>query len=254
MPTPAPLDRRVFLAHVGRITLGMAVLGVGAACGTSSDEGTRPGTTPTAAGTTPPGQGLGDQGWHRVPLGFVSAYVLLREGTAAVVDTGVEGSTGDIESVLTAAGAGWDAVAHVLLTHRHPDHVGSLAAVLERTPGAVAYAGKDDIAAITARQEITAVGDGDQVFGLEVVATPGHTAGHISVLDPVGGVLVAGDALNGVGGAVAGPNPDFSEDMAQAVASVRKLAGLSFDTVLFGHGEPVEGDASAQVAALAGEL
>ena len=39
--------------------------------------------------------------------------------------------------------------------------------------------------------------DGDEVFGLQIVATPGHTAGHVATFDPDSGVLVAGDAFPG---------------------------------------------------------
>jgi glyoxylase-like metal-dependent hydrolase (beta-lactamase superfamily II) len=92
------------------------------------------------------------------------------------------------------------------------------------------------------------------VFGLEIIATPGHTPGHICVLDPIGGLLVAGDALNGNAGGVVGPNPQFSADMSMANESVKKLAAFTFDTILFGHGEPVIGGADDQVAALAAGL
>ncbi|HJM88610.1 MAG TPA: MBL fold metallo-hydrolase [Dehalococcoidia bacterium] len=87
-----------------------------------------------------------------------------------------------------------------------------------------------------------------------MVETPGHTPGHISLIDPTGGLLLAGDALNGSGNGIAGPNPRFTPDMAQANESVRKLATRSFETAVFGHGDPVEGNASALVATLAAGL
>jgi glyoxylase-like metal-dependent hydrolase (beta-lactamase superfamily II) len=187
-----------------------------------------------------------------VNLGFVSAYVLVRSGEAAVVDTGVAGSEADIEAALVAAGLGWDSVGHVILTHLHPDHIGSAAAVMTAAPDAVGYAGAADIPAISAPRPLTAVDDGDRVFDLRIVATPGHTPGHISVLDDVGGILVAGDALNTAGGLASGPNPQFTPDMDTAMASVAKLAGFGFETLLVGHGDPVTSGASAQVAELAG--
>ena len=97
---------------------------------------------------------------------------------------------------------------------------------------------------------LTAVGDGDEVFGLRVVTTPGHTAGSISVLDPAGGLLVAGDALRTDAGKAALPGAQFTIDMAQAKRSIVKLGGLAFDTLLVGHGEPIAGGASASVAEL----
>ncbi len=80
--------------------------------------------------------------------------------------------------------------------------------------------------------------------------TPGHTAGHISLLDPSASVLVAGDAINGSSGGVVGPNPDFSEDHTQALATVAGLVGYGFETIYFGHGEPVMSGGSALVTQL----
>ena len=119
---------------------------------------------------------------------------------------------------------------------------------------ATAFAGAGDLAAITAPRPLVAVGDGDRVFDLEIIETPGHTPGHISVLSNDASLLIAGDALNGENGAVIGANPQFSSDMTVANLSVRKLAGYRFDTVVFGHGEPVESNADAMVAQLADSL
>jgi glyoxylase-like metal-dependent hydrolase (beta-lactamase superfamily II) len=98
---------------------------------------------------------------------------------------------------------------------------------------------------------VQVAGDHDLVDGIRVVATPGHTMGHIAVLDDVGGILVAGDALGTSGGTLTGSNPSFTEDADAAKASVVKLGNLTFETLLVGHGEPILEGASAQVAALA---
>jgi glyoxylase-like metal-dependent hydrolase (beta-lactamase superfamily II) len=196
----------------------------------------------------------GGSSFERVDLGFVSAYLLYRGGEAALVDTGVAGSEADIETALASIGLGWDAVGHVIVTHKHPDHQGSLGAVLALAPSAQVYAGAQDIPAMEAVASPTAVGDGEQVFGLAIIETPGHTAGHISVLDIAAGILVTGDALNGVGGGVAGPDSGFSEDMTVALESVAKLAGFAYEVALFGHGEPVFAGAAEQVSELASSL
>lgn len=122
------------------------------------------------------------------------------------------------------------------------------------TDGTGAASPADGGGADASGAEAGGLGDGDEVMGLRIVATPGHTAGHVSVLDPAAGLLVAGDALNGDGGGVLGPNPEFSSDMTAADESVRKLAELDFETVVFGHGDPVTGDAAAQVRELAAGL
>ena len=190
--------------------------------------------------------------WERVNLGFVSAYVLVRAGEAAIVDTGTIGSEGAIEASLTGLGLGWDAVGHVILTHLHGDHAGSSDAVMAAAADATGYAGAADLPGIASPRPLTAVADGDRVFDLRIVATPGHTAGSISVFDEVGGIFVAGDALRVENGAPALPGAEFTDDMDVATQSVATVGGLAFETLLVGHGEPIESGAAAQVAALAG--
>jgi glyoxylase-like metal-dependent hydrolase (beta-lactamase superfamily II) len=189
-----------------------------------------------------------------VSFGFVSAYILARAGEAVIVDTGVSGSAPQIETGLGALGLDWSAVGHVIVTHAHPDHQGSLAEVLARAPEAMAYAGAADVPSISAPRTVTAVSDGDRVLELQIIETPGHTPGHISVLDPAGRVLLVGDALNGEGGGVVGPNPEFSDDMTAANETVVKLAELDFETILFGHGDPIEAGAADLVRELAASL
>jgi glyoxylase-like metal-dependent hydrolase (beta-lactamase superfamily II) len=268
------ITRRAFLKDLGQGTLAVAILGL-SVTSCSSESGSddavadptsttsdappstnQPAPTTPAGSTTSTSSGLSADSltWERVNLGFVSAYLLVRRGEVAIVDTGVAGSTGAIEDSLAAVGSGWADVANVIVTHLHADHIGSLGDVLASAPDAAGFAGGPDIPSISSPRPLTPVGDGDTVFGLEIIATPGHTPGSISVLDAGAGVLVAGDAMNGIDGGVGGANPQFSTDMELADESVRKLAGFAFDTVLFGHGEPVVGGAGPLVAELAANL
>lgn len=286
------LSRRLFLRELGRGTVAVAVLGptVIACSGNSVDDAVTPSSTAPTATTTPSTTvagggppvstaGTGPQAstpdeeasattadeetqvseelqlrWERVSLGFVSAYVLARGNEVAIVDTGTQGSSDQIEQALVTLGANWDDVDHVILTHLHGDHVGGLGGILDAAPSAIAYAGEADVSGISSPRTVTAVNDGDEVFGLQVIGTPGHTAGHISVLDPTAGFLVAGDALNESNGMIVGPNPSFSSDVGEANRSVAKLATSDFHTAVFGHGEPFVGEASEAVVALARTL
>ncbi len=253
-----PVSRRWLVTQAGAGTVAIAVLGL---AGCSRDE------TPNGAAGTPSGRsGSDDPGgeatsgpslgaeltWQRVELGFVSAFVLVRGDEAAVVDTGVEGSEQAIGDVLASAGPGWAGVRHVVLTHRHPDHAGSVGGILDLAAGATAYVGAEDLAGLDV-SGLRPLADGDEVFGTRIVATPGHTAGHMAVFDPDTGVLVAGDALTNPG-TLSGPSPEFTEDMDVAVASVRALAELAPSIVLVGHGEPVTEGAADALAALAASL
>jgi len=265
------IDRRAFLADLGHGAVAIALVTM-AGCSPSalgspsprassaSSAGTGPtpssglggpaGASPPAASSPPASGGSGGVTWERVNLGFVSAYLLVRGGEAALVDTGVGGSEGAIGASLTGLGLGWDALAHLILTHHHNDHQGSAAAVLASAPQAVVYAGTEDVARIVVGPPVTAVADGATVFDLQIVATPGHTPGSISVLDPVGGVLVVGDAMGTNDGRPTLPGAQFSDDMDVARQSIVKLGGLTFETLLVGHGDPITSGASGLVAEL----
>ncbi len=226
------------------------------------DSTTSVGVTSTTAGSTSTTSPNGQTQWARANLGFVSAYILYRNNEAALVDTGQAGAEGDIEAALDTVGLGWDSVTSVILTHKHGDHAGSAMAVAGLATNSNIYVGEGDLAAIgpiesdDGTQGPVSVRDGDSVFGLEVIETPGHTPGSISVLDRTAGILVAGDAMNTTSGALASAsgNPQFTEDLALADASVRKLAGFDFEIVLVGHGEPILTGGSDEVNALAEDL
>ena len=49
------------------------------------------------------------------------------------------------------------------------------------------------------------------------------------------------------------PGAQFTEDMDEAKRSIAKLAELGFETLLVGHGDPIENGASAAVAELAAQ-
>jgi glyoxylase-like metal-dependent hydrolase (beta-lactamase superfamily II) len=242
-PMSPQLSRRAFLFDVGRGAFAIAVVGLA---------GCTLGGTPRRDPSTVPG----DAAWQRLSLddGFVSAYVLVRSGEAAVVDVGgpnpddpLVGNRDDILAALEAVGLGWGDVGHVILTHFHLDHAGIAAAVLEAAPDAQGYAGAEDIPRIVVPRPLVPVVDGDKVFDLRIVTTPGHTPGHIAVLDETLGVLVVGDALTTNDGRPTSWPIGSTEDPEEAQRSVAKLAALDFETLFVGHGEPIQSGAAALV-------
>lgn len=253
-------SRRVGRRWVIKQTLGGAVgFAVLAVTGCGNDEEPSAGDAEPESDASPsepqstPTEDLEELQWSRVDLGFVSAYVLVRGREAAVVDTGDGGDAEAIRQVLQDSDTDWDGVRHVILTHKHPDHVGSLSEVLEAAPAATAYIGAADADDVESPRLMQPVQDSDEVFGLQIVATPGHTAGHISVFDPGTRVLVAGDALTNQG-SLGGSPPEFTENAKNAADSVAKLAALKPEAILVGHGEPVEDDAADALQKLAKSL
>ncbi len=146
----------------------------------------------------------------------------------------------------------------VVCTHHDGDHVGGLATLLDRVDAVVATH-RDEAPFLRGdRDPIT--GDGDRytpvtvdlelVDGvriptlagpMEIVATPGHTPGHSSLVFPDAGLLIAGDALVADGTApIEGPKPEFTAEMDRAMESVDRLADLDIEQTLCYHGGYVE--------------
>jgi glyoxylase-like metal-dependent hydrolase (beta-lactamase superfamily II) len=86
-----------------------------------------------------------------------------------------------------------------------------------------------------------------------VVASPGHTPGHIAFFDTRSGTLIAGDALVTIGGlrisgdaSAAFPIINWATwHKPTAVASARRLLELQPKTIAVGHGKPITVNAVA---------
>ena len=79
--------------------------------------------------------------------------------------------------------------------------------------------------------------------GIEIIHTPGHMPGHISLYLPASKTLIAGDAVVASSGKLEIANPQFTMDMEAAIRSVRLL--LKYDTrqLICYHGGLFAGDA-----------
>ena len=72
--------------------------------------------------------------------------------------------------------------------------------------------------------------------GCEVIDTPGHTPGHISLYLPAQGTVVTGDAMVLEQGLPAVANPQFAFDLAAAQASLERLVDLGAARYICYHG------------------
>ena len=100
---------------------------------------------------------------------------------------------------------------------------------------------------------------GERIGSLEVVASPGHTPGHVALLDTRDRSLYCGDAYSTLGGVAtsAKPNPLFplpgmvTWHRPTALASARSLRALEPARLAPGHGKVVEGPLAAMDDAIA---
>jgi len=88
----------------------------------------------------------------------------------------------------------------------------------------------------------------DVLGGVRVLHTPGHTAGHLSLLLPALSLLIAGDLMRLEDGAIRESPSGYAADADQSLASARAAAGLGFAAFVGYHGGSVVGGAEALLA------
>jgi glyoxylase-like metal-dependent hydrolase (beta-lactamase superfamily II) len=225
-------------------------------------------------------------GVYRLGTEWVGWYLIV-DDAVTIVDCGFPGYYDQLPSALAELDRPPGSVAAVVITHYHNDHVGSAERIRAETgatvyvpagdaegvrsgkvplPGGLAaslwrpsmmrymaHAVRNGGAGMTPVKELRTYEDGEELAGgLRAVHTPGHTAGHCSLLDERRGVLFAGDALATVSflSGETGPRAmPFNEDTAQARESLSRLEPLSAGVVVVGHGDPFEGTPAEAVAA-----
>ena len=86
--------------------------------------------------------------------------------------------------------------------------------------------------------------------GVEVIYTPGHTPGHVSLFVKEEKLLIAGDELRVEQGELVGPSEPVTPDMETANASLEKLADYDIDHVICYHGGYYGTNASERIKEL----
>ena len=134
-----------------------------------------------------------------------------------------------IRAILKAKG--WK-LSHILVTHHHADHTQGIASLKAET-GCTVIGPAAEAAKIACLDKTVREGDAFEFAGVrvEVIDTPGHTAGHITYWLPSETVAFAGDTLFAVGcGRV------IEGNMQQMWTSLAKIAKLPPATVVYcGH-------------------
>ena len=210
-----------------------------------------------------------------IPLGFVNAF-LIDGDDLTLIDTGIPGSGEKILQAVHELDKQPADIRHILVTHCHSDHTGSLATLKEAT-SAPAYMHPTDAALVRVGESMRPykpspnilhklmvrllmqsrpsgiepvaieheVEDGaelDIAGGIKAIHAPGHCAGQLAFLWPHhGGVLFAADTASNMlrlGWAI------IYEDLEEGKRSLAKLATLDFEVACFGHGQAIVGGAA----------
>jgi len=215
---------------------------------------------------------------HRIGNDIVASYLIVTPEGITLVDAGLPGMYADLRREVDAIGRSLDDIRGVILTHGDSDHVG-FAERLRRehgVPVSVHAADADrarggdkpksamgpfrlgpllSFATFGIRKgmrpqwltEVREVADGETLDlpgSPRIVGMPGHSPGSVAVFSPEVRAVFVGDALTTrhvlTGRTGPGPAP-FTDDPAEALASLDRLAGLDADWVLPGHGPAFHG-------------
>lgn len=193
---------------------------------------------------------------------FVYSYLIYGE-TITLIDTGVAGGEVRIFEYIRSTGRNPSEIALIILTHSHPDHIGSARAIQRATGCSIAAhraerAWIEDVDLQNRERPVpgfaTFVGgpvqidneleNGDAIEPdetrageMQVFYTPGHSAGSISLFLHNEGALFSGDAIP-----VAGDLPVY-DDAVLSVRSVKNLKAIrGIQVLLSAWDEPRRGD------------
>jgi glyoxylase-like metal-dependent hydrolase (beta-lactamase superfamily II) len=220
---------------------------------------------------------------YQLPLGGSCSFLVV-DDAVTVIDAGRRGSGRRILECLASLGRSAEEISQIVSTHYHLDHISGIAHLKENSAASVAVH-QTEVAFVQGGSPLPSpfqnpalsllmapfswlfrppsfsvdlsLQDGDRLGplgGIEVIHTPGHTPGSISLYFRQQGVLIAGDALECRGGKIGLPAPLFTRDMTQAKESIRRLASFDFDVLCFSHFPPIMEGASQALRSFAETL
>jgi glyoxylase-like metal-dependent hydrolase (beta-lactamase superfamily II) len=197
------------------------------------------------------------------PINF---YIFEEMHELTLIDTGLQSSFNGIVRTIEKIDK---PLTNIILTHAHGDHLGSLDRLKETFPHACVSMSTRDHRLLKGDKSLdpkepqtpikgdvpknlTTVPDrllkeGDRIGSLEVIDTPGHTPGSISLFCPLNRSMFVGDAMQTRGKmAVAGqfvlqfPFPAFGTwNKEMSLESAKKILKLKPSLLAVGHGSVI---------------
>jgi glyoxylase-like metal-dependent hydrolase (beta-lactamase superfamily II) len=209
-------------------------------------------------------------------FGFVNAYLVAEEDGLTLVDTVIPGSAKAIQAAAAKLGA---PIVRIALTHAHTDHIGSLDALHALLPDAEVLISTRDARLLAkdltldpeepqtkirgglsgaATRPTRTFEEGELVGSLQVIATPGHTPGHVSFLDPRTNTLICGDAFSTFGGVATSAKLYWKFPLTAPATwnkpteleSAKKLLALNPEHLAPGHGKIVDSPTAVMAKAI----
>ena len=202
---------------------------------------------------------------------FINSYALINDDSSVtLVDCGLAGSYKKLIPDLARIGKHPKDVKNVLFTHAHDDHVGGASEMIIKCeiPNVMMHEEDSDLASqgktppvdtshfsgkvmaklpkkgyepfvVTRRlKDLEII---DTAGGLQVIHTPGHTLGHISLLHLESETLITGDSIFNMTSRMTWALSGFCVNYKQSQDTARKFLNLDFRNACFTHGPEIKG-------------
>jgi glyoxylase-like metal-dependent hydrolase (beta-lactamase superfamily II) len=208
--------------------------------------------------------------------------IISDEHEMILIDCGYPGFWPLIKEAATNEGLDISKLTKVIITHHDFDHMGALAQIKRELPNVQIMASIDDEKYISWKEKSLRLQQAEAIYdtlpesekanakafqnmlesvetvkvdvclqdkdiidvlgGMEIIATPGHMPGHISLYVKEKQVLIAGDAVVIENGILTIANPQYTLDMDEAKKSIKKLMNYNIDQIICYHGGVYTGD------------
>jgi glyoxylase-like metal-dependent hydrolase (beta-lactamase superfamily II) len=208
----------------------------------------------------------------------VHPVIIFNDTDLVLCDTGYPDQVKEIGDELKKYGFSFNDITKIIITHHDHDHIGSLSELRRLNKHLVVISSKEELPFIEGQKKSLrilqaeeynkklsgkelefgiqfvnylktiqnckvdlAVNDGDYIIpGLKIIATPGHTPGHVSLFDEYNHVFISGDALAIENNKFIIANPEFTLDIERCIESISKIISLKPQKVICCHGGVME--------------
>ncbi len=215
--------------------------------------------------------------WTFETLQLGRVYAIQDEDGLTLIDTGLASAVPKIVKELKTISREPTDIKRIIITHAHPDHIGGLPKLKELSGAQVLcghrekpYVAGSIYAPVAPKKDLKGllklvpfkpqkiVGTPvDEVLhswetlpmvmgGLQVIDTPGHSPGAISLWQPHWRMLFCGDVVMNAP-KLRLPFAPFTADMRENIRSLQRISELEPSLICFGHGPPLLTDAAPQL-------
>ncbi|MNI19018.1 putative metallo-hydrolase YflN [compost metagenome] len=212
----------------------------------------------------------------------ITPILLQDECDMILIDCGYPNFMPLLEEAANRHNVTLDSITKLIVTHHDMDHIGSLAALKRTYPHIDIIAYELEVPYIEGAKKLLRLEQAESTFnalpdeakpyaeqfirflqsiepaavdrtvsngerlpwcdGIEIIHTPGHMPGHISLYLPASKTLIAGDAVVIEEGNLAIANPQYTLDLDEAIRSVQRLLDYDIEQIICYHGGLFHGD------------